>query len=519
MGGFNAGSTFGTQNHGITPQENRKAVMTEQVLKRVVPWETYQKADLISDRELQLIKRYDKKDGKVQLQLLEAADDERGEGGVSYVNAFFSLLRSIASEEVVQYVLALLEQMIVELGGSKCVLGLFKRASVDVPTILLRMLQRPDSFTQEKAAFVLANYLSFDNTDVSDQSQTMNTFIEWLCQELRSSSASSSSQVSAGSIDAPCVISCLSTLLRNQSARTAFVRYNGITPLVVSLDRAASQGGSLQVLYESCLCTWFLSFQPAASRELTRTKVPQKLTDVAKHVQKEKILRVALMTIQNCLERDGSGSGKGSGGQKEQPSSPSSSSRPGSELDLSDQCGSQQLLIALVEYGLPKVIQAHRSLGCWSDEELLATIEWLDAKLEEGMRLEVTMFDKYANEVATGALEWTILHKEESFWRMNVNNFTARKGAVLRSLVALLDPAGQGSGNPRTLAIACHDLGQFIIYHPNGRNILKNMGEVKTWVMQLMTHQDPEVQKQALMCTQKLMVSKDSLDLLTMGVA
>ena len=77
-----------------------------------MPWDTYQKADLISDRELQLIKRYDKQDRTLQRSLLQEED------GVLYVRAFFSLLRSIASEEVVQYVLALLEDMIRE-GGAR----------------------------------------------------------------------------------------------------------------------------------------------------------------------------------------------------------------------------------------------------------------------------------------------------------------------------------------------------------------------------------------------------------------
>ena len=44
---------------------------TPVVLRREVPWETYLTARLISDRDLQLIKRYDKANRESQAQLLK----------------------------------------------------------------------------------------------------------------------------------------------------------------------------------------------------------------------------------------------------------------------------------------------------------------------------------------------------------------------------------------------------------------------------------------------------------------
>ena len=65
----------------------------------------------------------------------------------------------------------------------------------------------------------------------------------------------------------------------------------------------------------------------------------------------------------------------------------------------------------------------------------------------------------------------------------------------------------------RTLAVGCHDLGQFILYHPQGRYIVSDL-RGKELVMRLMAHPDPEVQKQALLCVQKIMLTKDKLDFL-----
>lgn len=50
-----------------------------QVLRRDIPWDIYKSARFISDRELQLIKRYDKKDASYQGKLLAEVGD-RGSG-------------------------------------------------------------------------------------------------------------------------------------------------------------------------------------------------------------------------------------------------------------------------------------------------------------------------------------------------------------------------------------------------------------------------------------------------------
>ncbi len=65
----------------------------------------------------------------------------------------------------------------------------------------------------------------------------------------------------------------------------------------------------------------------------------------------------------------------------------------------------------------------------------------------------------------------------------------------------------------KSLAVGCHDLGQFIVTHPQGRYIVNDL-RGKELVMRLLSHSEPEVQKQALLCVQKLMLSRDKLDFL-----
>ena len=49
-----------------------------------------------------------------------------------------------------------------------------------------------------------------------------------------------------------------------------------------------------------------------------------------------------------------------------------------------------------------------------------------------------------------------------------MGHFEEKDFQILRVLVKLLE-AGR---EPRTLAVACHDLGQFITYYPGGKGIV-----------------------------------------------
>ena len=57
---------------------------------------------------------------------------------------------------------------------------------------------------------------------------------------------------------------------------------------------------------------------------------------------------------------------------------------------------------------------------------------------------------------------------QEQFWRENVAQFQERDSQMLRVLLKLLE----SSREPRTLAVACHDLGQFITFYPAGKSIV-----------------------------------------------
>ena len=79
---------------------------------------------------------------------------------------------------------------------------------------------------------------------------------------------------------------------------------------------------------------------------------------------------------------------------------------------------------------------------------------------------------------------------------------------VIDQLISILKTGGAGGDNsPTTLAVACHDIGEFARLHPMGRKICVSKG-AKERVLDLMSSQDRELAREALLCVQKLMLTK-----------
>lgn len=439
------------------------------ILAREIPWETYVTARLISERDVQLLRRYDKRPEELQSSLLD-------EVGPSLVEACMSVLRNVTKEETTQYLLALLVHMLaVNPGRAKLFHQDPGANAADPYSVFLRLLQRPDWFTQDKASRILAQVLaarpdpsdgpsSASDAAASDPADAAITaFVEWLCNQLRRPTNPTKS--------VPCAVAALATLLREKRARTLFTRGGGVQ-LLSPLLRSCNSPSNSQLLYEICLCLWQLSYYRPAAEAMAGSGAVKRLVDVVKAAQKEKVVRVGLLALRNLLE--------------------------------DEQLG---LAADMVEAGLPKVV-AQRSLQTWGDEDIPPVLESVSEALKKGVTT-MSSFDKYKKEVMSGILDWTPMHTSELFWRQNIDRFEEKDFQVLRVLLKLLE----ASREVRTLAVACNDLGRFIETHPHGRYVVSDL-RGKELVMRLMSHPDAEVQKRALLCVQKIMLPKDKLDFL-----
>ncbi|XP_022747356.1 V-type proton ATPase subunit H-like isoform X1 [Durio zibethinus] len=438
----------------------RAELTTEQVLKRDIPWETYMTTKLISGTGLQLLRRYDNKAESLRAQLL---DDD----GPAYVRVFVSILRDIFKEETVEYVLALIDEMLAANPKRARLFHDKSLANEDTYEPFLRLLWKGNWFIQEKSCKMLALIVSarpktqdsvVANGEASNSKKKFATIddvlqglVQWLCTQLK--------KPSHPSHGIPTAINCLAALLKEPVVRSSFVLADGVKLLIPLISPASTQQ-SIQLLYETCLCVWLLSYYEPAIEFLATSRALPQLVDVVRSSTKEKVVRVVVLTFRNLLS-------KGTFGAQ------------------------------MVDLGLPQIVQSLKAQA-WSDEDLLEALNQLEDGLKDNIK-KLSSFDKYKQEVLLGHLDWSPMHKDPLFWRDNITCFEENDFQILRVLITIMD----SSNDPRALAVACFDLSQFIQHHPAGRVIVTDL-KAKERVMKLMNNESAEVTKNALLCVQRL---------------
>lgn len=273
------------------------------------------------------------------------------------------------------------------------------------------------------------------------------------------------------------ILSGLAVFLSSDENRFLFCKATsasavpGPTVLAGLLDK--SVGLPVQVYYQTVFCFWLLSFVntqdsnsvivDCVSQALEEAAVPRRLTSVLREVWAEKVVRISLATLRNILKM------------------------------------SVTLRKEMVGAGLVSALQS-LCFRRWNDEDIRDDLGVLAEALESELA-SMSNFDVYRAEVLSGALEWTPAHRDEMFWRENVEKLDRNQQEVLRCLVRLLHE----SSNETVLAVACNDLAQFIKFHPRGRVIAHSLG-VKGRLMELMVAGEGDVRRYALNCVQVLMI-------------
>ena len=495
------GSVYNTllsSTTSISQQQDRGDVMamgsssarlltTSELLRsKEIPWEIYQTARLISDRDLQLLRRYDKKDAQHRKMLL-------AEGGARYVRAMMSVLQNVTKEETVQYVLAMVDDILD--GDSSRARFFFEVESLSgeddgsarervgsVYNIFLRLLQRDDWYTQAKAAFALSMMLSHrpHMEDLNDQvmpdgrlvdgcnddvAKTMVSFIDWCLSQLRRPSHPQDGIAVS--------LHSLSILLREKPARRVVYKVGGVglvMSFVGSLNTLSMQQ-SVQVQYESILCVWLLSLYHPNNDQLSTPALVSSLVDIVRLAHKEKVIRISLMTLKSILAES----------------------------------GKLALEMTAVENGLVKTIE-NRLEQTWEDPDIPELLEWLQERIDAGV-LAMSSLERYRKEIMQGVLVPGPMHESEQFWSENAEKlYTEYNASLLKALLKLLD----ASRDPMTLALACKDISNFVTYYPHGKGVVADL-EGKALVMRLMAHPDAQVQTEALICVQKLLLSSTTL--------
>ncbi|CAE8735781.1 unnamed protein product [Polarella glacialis] len=268
--------------------------------------------------------------------------------------------------------------------------------------------------------------------------------------------------------DSPCtelgVLEAITNLLKSDVFRGAVWALPGVMDRIFSID---SKSAPSPYLYKCVFAIWMLSFDSEATKTLQERQVIKKVRDILAHSRVEKVIRLCLTVLKNFL-------------------------------------GNKGLCEDIVTEGILEAVQ-QLEFEKWRDAELYDDIRDM-ATLISSEVSEMSSFARYERELQTGTLQWGFMHSSK-FWAENALKFESNDFRALKLLAGLImSPLTDAT----TVAIACHDLGEFVTLHPFGKKKVAQL-QVKERVMELMGSTDTyyrEVRREALLCCQKIMLNK-----------
>ncbi|CAE8618548.1 unnamed protein product [Polarella glacialis] len=260
------------------------------------------------------------------------------------------------------------------------------------------------------------------------------------------------------------VLEAITNVLKSDVFRSAVWTQPGVMDRIFSID---SKSAPSPYLYKCVFAIWMLSFDSEATKTLQERQVIKKLRDILSHSRVEKVIRLCLTVLKNFL-------------------------------------GNKGLCEDIVEEGILEAVQ-QLEYRDWRDTELYNDIRDMAIQISSEVN-EMSNFERYERELQIGHLQWGFIHSSK-FWAENALKFEANDFRALKMLAGLLlSPLTDCT----TLAVACHDLGEFVTLHPLGKKKVAQL-QVKERVMELMGSTEAsyrEVRREALLCCQKLMLNK-----------
>ncbi|KAJ7771798.1 ATPase V1 complex subunit H [Mycena metata] len=407
-----------------------------------VPWEGYQRADLITSDELALIKKVDRQ-SKAKTESLLLSESP------TYALLYLRLLKKLQRVDTMQCILVLIADAIADHEER---IPLFTRAVETDPELpyapLLRTLETQDDFVQLKAAQILTVLLCSESTLL--QSPQLHPFLVFLASLVQGNSANK----------CDIAVQCLEALLARPECRQAIWEIPGI---IAGLVEILKHKPGPQMSYQVAFCIWLLSFEQNVAEEINKKyDIIPLLVDVAQGAVKEKVIRVIVATFRNLVVK----------------------------------APRENLPAMLVAQLLP--FAKNLCTRKWSDEDIIEDVQFLRDELNANFQ-SLTTYDEYSSELTSGHLSWTPVHESDDFWKENATKLNDKDYEQLKVLVKLL----KESTDPLVLAVAAHDVGQYVKHCERGKKLVTDLG-AKTRVMELMTHADSDVRYRALLSVQQL---------------
>lgn len=372
------------------------------------------------------------------------------QGNIAVLQTSMNAL-SMQDEKPIQYLLTLFYDLLREDSSSYSIFeeGIKNQIHVYKPLAALISRAGVDSYSADKAAWLLSAVMCHLPRTVTEEQ--VSSFLDALLDP-------KSAVTELGALEA------ITNLLKSDSFRHSTWAHKGVSDRILRIEPKTAPS---PYLYKCIFSIWMLSFDKDITQALKDAQIVKKLKDTLTFSRVEKVIRVSLTVLRNFLTV-------------------------------------KALCEDIVEDNILEAVQQLESEK-WRDPELYEEIRDVSMQISTEVN-EMSNFDRYERELQTGQLHWGFIHSSK-FWVDNVLKFESNDFRALKMLASLLRSPGTDA---TTLAVACHDLGEFVTLHPLGKKKVAQL-QVKEKVMELMSSTDPsfrEVRREALLCCQKIMLNK-----------
>ncbi|KAJ2077832.1 H(+)-transporting V1 sector ATPase subunit H [Coemansia sp. RSA 988] len=448
---------------------------TEKVRVKPIPWEGYSRAGLITAEELKQLK-----DFQQQQQQINVGTSDIDLSG--YVPLLVNLTEKLSSIDALQYLLVVLDELVETDPLSAAVLA----NALDATThAMFRCMEKKDDYLGLKACKILVGVVVTVKGRASDKFPFAKMFaylerclkseltlvVDVALQVMQSALRVRRARGVLYNEAAPCLAQIVDVLKRSQHSSSSSLQQPSQQQGASSPGPRASRGvvAVPQTQYEAIFCLWLLTFERTIAAMLNKKyDVIPTMVEIARSTVKEKVIRVIVSTWANMLHQA------------------SAANVP-------------NMLVAKV----PACLVTLSTGRNFKDADLKEGVSQLAEDLGEHSGV-LTTWDEYINELASGKLQWGAgSHRSEQFWKLHIQKMDANDHWVVRQLAKILVSP---STSDVALAVACHDLSQYVKFNPEGKKLLAKIG-AKTRVMDLMTSDYPEVRYEALMCVQQIMLN------------
>ncbi|KAK9506152.1 hypothetical protein O3M35_008139 [Rhynocoris fuscipes] len=412
-----------------------------------INWQSYLQSQMIGNDDYILITSIDNAAAGQRDQLIK-------ENKSQLAKTFLNLLEHVSKDQTIQYILVMIDDMLQE---DRSRVEVFRehssRKKEPVCGQFLNLLNGSDGFIINMTARIIAKIACW-SSELMDKSD-LHFYLSWLKEQLKITNNEYMQSVAR----------CLQMMLRIDEYRAAFISVDGISTLLSVLTGRVN----FQIQYQLIFCIWVLTFNPKLAERMNKFSVIPILADILSDSVKEKVTRIILAAFRNLIEK---------------PEDPSIS---------------KEHCIAMVQSKVLKQLSILEQRK-FDDEDIVEDVQFLNDKLQASVQ-DLSSFDEYATEVKTGRLEWSPVHRSAQFWRENAGRLNEKNYELLRILIHLLET----SRDALVLSVASYDIGEYVRHYPRGKIVIENLGG-KQLVMQLLSHEDPNVRYEALLAVQKLMV-------------